>query len=153
MKANMIFQKVILFTPGEIAVLGYTSYLTPRRILSSFAEAIGGAIIVLEHRYWGFSSPYAELTTENMQYLTLENSIADLTHFAQTANLPFDPHHSSNPERAVSPQSENPLDVRLLTGHGSHGFSVAVLTAEPSQHGLLPLLQGRSGHTPRPLRS
>jgi len=40
-------------------------------------------VIVLEHRYWGMSSPFTELTTENMQYLTLENSIADLTHFGK----------------------------------------------------------------------
>jgi len=40
-------------------------------------------VIVLEHRYWGMSSPFTELTTENMQYLTLENSIADLTNFGE----------------------------------------------------------------------
>ena len=40
-------------------------------------------MIVLEHRYWGMSSPFTELTTENMQYLTLENSIADLTNFGE----------------------------------------------------------------------
>ena len=64
------------------------------------AEEIGAAIIVLEHRYWGFSSPFAKLTTENMQYLTLENAIADLNHFALTAKLPFDPSGASNAAKA-----------------------------------------------------
>jgi len=43
-------------------------------------------VIVLEHRYWGMSSPFTELTTENMQYLTLENSIADLTNFGESTS-------------------------------------------------------------------
>ena len=60
-----------------------------------FAEAIGGAIILIEHRYWGFSSPYEVLTTDNLRYLTLNQSIADLTHFASTVKLPFDPHKTS----------------------------------------------------------
>ena len=35
------------------------------------------------------SSPFSDLTTANMTYLTLPNSIADLTYFAQHATLPF----------------------------------------------------------------
>jgi len=60
-------------------------------------------------RYWGQSSPYQSLTTENLQYLTLQNAIADLTHFAETVNLPFDPQGSSKASRAVSTQLENLL--------------------------------------------
>jgi hypothetical protein len=57
-------------------------------------------MIVLEHRYWGFSSPFAELTTENMQYLTLQNAIADLNYFALNAKLPFDTTGASNADKA-----------------------------------------------------
>ena len=60
------------------------------------AEKIGAATIVLEHRYWGTSTPYTDLTTANMTYLTLDNAIHDLTYFAQKANLPFAHHGSSN---------------------------------------------------------
>ncbi|KAF2756980.1 putative serine peptidase [Pseudovirgaria hyperparasitica] len=87
---------IILMTPGEINVVGYNSYLTTNRTTGVLAEKIGAAVIVLEHRYWGFSSPFTDLSTKNLQYLTLENSIADLTHFARTANLPFDNHGRSN---------------------------------------------------------
>ncbi|OCK74614.1 serine carboxypeptidase [Lepidopterella palustris CBS 459.81] len=91
---------VILFTPGEINVTGYNSYMTTNRTTGVIAEAIGAAVVVLEHRYWGVSSPFDDLSTENLRYLTLKNSIADLTHFANTAKLPFDPHGTSQAHRA-----------------------------------------------------
>ncbi|KAI9692228.1 MAG: hypothetical protein M1822_006458 [Bathelium mastoideum] len=80
---------VILFTPGEINVTGYQSYLSTNRTTGVEAQKIGAAVIVLEHRYWGMSSPFSDLTTANMTYLTLPNAIADLTYFAQNAVLPF----------------------------------------------------------------
>jgi len=51
-------------------------------------------------RFWGDSSPYQVLTTENLQQLTLKNSIADLVNIAKTIDLPFDTHHSSNADKA-----------------------------------------------------
>lgn len=91
---------VIIFTPGEVNVTGYQSYLTNKRIYALFAQEIKAAIVVLEHRYWGMSSPYPELTTENLQYLTLENAINDLTNFARTAKPPFDPRGESQVPKA-----------------------------------------------------
>jgi len=87
---------VILFTPGEVNATRYTTYLGANRTTGVTAEKIGAAVIVLEHRYWGTSTPFDVLTTENMQYLTLENSIKDLTYFAKTVKLPFATHFSSN---------------------------------------------------------
>ncbi|GIC84418.1 putative serine peptidase [Aspergillus udagawae] len=69
-------------------------------IVGRYAKEIKGAMILLEHRYWGASSPYANLTTETLQYLNLEQSIADLVHFAKTVNLPFDTDRSSNADNA-----------------------------------------------------
>ena len=60
------------------------------------AQRVGAAAIVLEHRYWGTSTPFTELTTANMTYLTLDNSIHDLTYFANNVKLPFARHFSSN---------------------------------------------------------
>ena len=91
---------VVLFTPGEIAADGYQSYLTNKTITGTFAQAIKGAVIMLEHRYWGDSSPYANLSTTNLQQLTLKNSISDLTYFAKTVQLPFDTNSSSNAPQA-----------------------------------------------------
>ncbi|KAF4200396.1 hypothetical protein CNMCM8927_003431 [Aspergillus lentulus] len=91
---------VVLFTPGESDAADYDGFLTNATIVGRFAEEIGGAVILLEHRYWGASSPYPNLTAETLQYLNLEQSIADLVHFAKTVNLPFDKDHSSNADNA-----------------------------------------------------
>ncbi|KAF2815716.1 uncharacterized protein BDZ99DRAFT_514359 [Mytilinidion resinicola] len=64
------------------------------------AEAIGATVVVIEHRYWGVSSPFDDLSTENLQYLTLKNSIADLVLFTKIVKLPFDPHGTSQAHRA-----------------------------------------------------
>lgn len=87
---------VVLFTPGEVNATGYESYLTTNRTTGVVAEKIGAAAIVVEHRYWGTSTPFTELTTANMTYLTLENSIKDMTYFANNVKLPFIRHASSN---------------------------------------------------------
>jgi hypothetical protein len=91
---------VVFFTPGEDAADFYTGYLTNVTISGQFAQAIGGAGVLLEHRYWGTSSPFSNLTTENMQYLTLENSILDTTYFANNVRLPFDINGTSSPSNA-----------------------------------------------------
>jgi hypothetical protein len=75
-------------------------YATTNRTTGVIAQEIGAALIILEHRYWGFSSPFQELTTENMQYQTLKNAIADLNHFALTAKLPFDLSGATNADKA-----------------------------------------------------
>jgi len=88
---------VVIMTPGEVNASGYTGYLGNRTLNGAIAQEIGAATIVIEHRYWGFSSPFDDLTTTNLQYLTLPNAIADLTNFANTVQLPFaHPRVSSN---------------------------------------------------------
>ncbi|MCJ1312185.1 hypothetical protein MMC25_005859 [Agyrium rufum] len=91
---------VVIFTPGEVAAAQYTGYLTNRTLTGQFAKAIGGAVVLVEHRYWGSSSPYDTLTTKNMQYLTLKNSIADFVNFANNIQFPFDPTNSSQAHSA-----------------------------------------------------
>lgn len=91
---------VVFFTPGESAAAAYTGYLTNKTITGLFAQAVGGAVVLMEHRYWGDSSPYSLLTTENFTYLTLENSIKDTTYFANNVQLPFDSNGSSNAQNA-----------------------------------------------------
>lgn len=54
------------------------------------AERMGAAVIIVEHRYWGESSPFMELTSENLKYLTLNNSIQDMIYFARNFKAPFD---------------------------------------------------------------
>lgn len=80
---------VIMMTPGEISADGYQGYLTNQTLNGLVAQEVGAATILLEHRYWGTSSPYTYLSTANMSYLTLENNIQDLTYFANNVKLPF----------------------------------------------------------------
>ncbi|KAK0647330.1 putative extracellular serine carboxypeptidase [Lasiodiplodia hormozganensis] len=91
---------VVFFTPGEGAADGYEGYLTNRTITGLFAQAIQGAVVMLEHRYWGESSPFDDLTVENLQYLTLPQSIKDTTYFANNVVFPFDTNGSSQASRA-----------------------------------------------------
>lgn len=49
---------VVLFTPGEINVTGYTNYLVTNRTTGVVAREIGAATVVIEHRYWGTSTPF-----------------------------------------------------------------------------------------------
>ncbi|KAG9242909.1 serine carboxypeptidase S28-domain-containing protein [Calycina marina] len=91
---------VVFFTPGEVAAAAYTGYLTNRTIVGIFAQEINGAAVILEHRYYGASSPYDTLTVENLQLLTVEQAILDATYFAQTVDFAFDTDHSSNAANA-----------------------------------------------------
>ncbi|KAK3326997.1 serine carboxypeptidase S28 [Cercophora scortea] len=87
---------VLLFTPGEVDAEDYTGYITNRTLMGLYAQAMGGAMILLEHRYWGKSTPFEVLDTKNLSYLTLENSVADLVHFARTVELPFDANSTAS---------------------------------------------------------
>ncbi|RYP15867.1 hypothetical protein DL766_009291 [Monosporascus sp. MC13-8B] len=91
---------IILFTPGEVAAAGYTGYLTDAAITGLIAKEVGGAVLLVEHRYWGNSTPYVEQTTKNLRFLNLDQSVADFVHFARTAKLPFDQNGTSNAENA-----------------------------------------------------
>ncbi|KAK3369928.1 putative serine peptidase [Podospora didyma] len=87
---------VVFFTPGESAAAGYSLFLTTESLTGLYAEALGAAIIIFEHRYYGKSSPFEVLDTRNLQYLTLANAIADSVHFAKAVKLPFDKSGKSN---------------------------------------------------------
>lgn len=87
---------VIIFTPGEIAASGYGAYLTDRFLTGEIAKQVGGAVVMVEHRYWGNSTPFDLQSTEALQYLTLDQAVADFVHFAQSVKLPFDLNGTSN---------------------------------------------------------
>lgn len=47
----------------------------------AWAKALGANIVYLEHRYYGQSLPFADLSADHLQYLTLDNVIEDLATF------------------------------------------------------------------------
>ncbi|KAI5856184.1 peptidase S28 [Durotheca rogersii] len=87
---------VVLFTPGEVAATGYLSYLSDQAITGLIARKVGAAVVMVEHRYWGNSTPFEVQTTKNLQFLNLDQSVADFVHFARTVKLPFDEDGTSN---------------------------------------------------------
>lgn len=52
-----------------------------------FAKALGASIVFLEHRYYGKSEPFNDLTSEHLKYLTSENAIEDLATFQRWISI------------------------------------------------------------------
>ncbi|KAI2634610.1 serine carboxypeptidase S28-domain-containing protein [Xylaria nigripes] len=92
---------IILVNPGEQAGDGFNvTFTQSSRITGRFAQATGGAVVIMEHRYWGQSSPFDLLSVENLTYLTLENSIKDNSYFANNWKAPFDESGRSSAKEA-----------------------------------------------------
>ncbi|KAI9155704.1 putative extracellular serine carboxypeptidase [Paramyrothecium foliicola] len=91
---------MVLITPGEVDADDFTGYITNATIIGWMAKEINAGAILLEHRYWGTSNPVPSYSTENMKYLTVENALQDLVYFAKNVQLPFDPDHTSTPDKA-----------------------------------------------------
>jgi len=81
---------VFLMNAGENAADAYLGYLHNGTLSGLYAQHFGGAVILIEHRYWGESIPADTLNAETLQYLDLPNAIADMTYFAKTVALGFD---------------------------------------------------------------
>ncbi|KAK2003332.1 endoprotease [Colletotrichum falcatum] len=90
---------IVFYTPGQNAATDRLQYLTDTTLPGLVAKTLGGAVVLVEHRYFGDSFPFSNLTTENMQYLTLEQVVADFVHFARTVDLPFDASMQSRPSQ------------------------------------------------------
>lgn len=48
-----------------------------------WAKELGAHVVYLEHRYYGKSLPFADMSNEHMKYLTLDNVMEDLASFQQ----------------------------------------------------------------------
>ncbi|KAH9174223.1 peptidase S28 [Lactarius sanguifluus] len=80
---------MILFTPGEANAQNYTGYLTTRTINGQIARQQNGVTIVIEHRFYGLSNPYPNLSVASFKYHTIDQAINDLAFFAKNVTLPF----------------------------------------------------------------
>ncbi|OAA59573.1 serine-type peptidase [Niveomyces insectorum RCEF 264] len=118
---------VVFFTPGESAADLYTGYLTNRTLTGQFAQALGAAVVMLEHRYWGGSSPFANLTTKNLRFLTLANAVADTTNFARRVQLPFDNLGTGDGSSSstTTTTTSNAPDVPWVMSGGSYSGALA----------------------------
>ncbi|XP_059592424.1 probable serine protease EDA2 isoform X1 [Vitis vinifera] len=55
----------------------------PNDYISVLAKKFGAAVVSLEHRYYGKSSPFRSLRTENLKYLSSKQALFDLAVFRQ----------------------------------------------------------------------
>jgi pimeloyl-ACP methyl ester carboxylesterase len=53
------------------------------------AQQQHGATVLVEHRFFGYSNPYDNLTSQSLELLTIQQAIDDLVYFAQNVNLPM----------------------------------------------------------------
>ncbi|KIO21847.1 hypothetical protein M407DRAFT_123211 [Tulasnella calospora MUT 4182] len=80
---------IVMGTPGEQSADGFYTDLTGYSVMNSMLQTWGAAGVVLEHRYWGKSSPFTTLTAPNLQYLTVQQAIDDYKYFVENAALPW----------------------------------------------------------------
>ncbi|KAF9556834.1 hypothetical protein CPC08DRAFT_74264 [Agrocybe pediades] len=91
---------IILMTPGEGNAQGYSGYLTNRTINGQIAQQQNGAAIVLEHRFYGLSNPYPDLSVKSLKVHTIQQAIDDFEYFAKNVNLPMPGGDSVTPDKA-----------------------------------------------------
>ncbi|KAG2039982.1 peptidase S28 [Suillus americanus] len=80
---------IVLMTPGEGNADGYEAYTTNETINGLIAQQQNGAGVIIEHRFFGYSNPYDNLTSQSLALLTIQQAIDDLVYFATTADLPM----------------------------------------------------------------
>lgn len=91
---------IILMTPGETNADGYEGYLTNVSINGLIAQQQSGSTIVLEHRFYGFSNPYPNLTVQSLRVHTIQQAIDDLVYFAKNVHLPMPNGRHLGPDKA-----------------------------------------------------
>lgn len=64
------------------------------------AQQQKGATIVLEHRFYGESNPYPDLSVKSLQVHTIQQAIDDLVYFAQNVELPMRDGDKVSPDKA-----------------------------------------------------
>lgn len=70
----------------------------PNDYISVLAKKFGAAVVSLEHRYYGKSSPFKSLTTENLKFLSSKQALFDLAIFRQYYQESLNVKRKSNVE-------------------------------------------------------
>ncbi len=75
-------------------------------ILLRYAASLGAVVVQLEHRFYGKSQPFADLTTASLRYLSSEQALADTATFATwfraTQQPFFNLGHHREPPRSIN---------------------------------------------------
>ncbi len=77
---------IFLYIAGEVD--GTTRFSNLQTgIIQILMNATGGLGVILENRFYGESYPFENSSTDNLRYLTTEQTIADNAYFAQHATF------------------------------------------------------------------
>ena len=68
-------------------MVGYEGYLTNTTINGQIAQQQNCATIVMEHRFYGESNPYNDLSVKSFQVHTIQQAVDDLDYFAKNVKL------------------------------------------------------------------
>ncbi|CAK7266654.1 hypothetical protein SEPCBS57363_002199 [Sporothrix epigloea] len=78
---------VILLAAGETSGENRLPFLQ-KGIAAQMAQATNGIAVVLEHRYYGASFPFDNLSTDSLRFLRTEQALADTAYFATHVTFP-----------------------------------------------------------------
>eukprot|EP00249_Psilotum_nudum_P010141 c22358_g1_i2 orf=506-1972(-) len=99
----------------------------PNDYMAVLARRFRAAVVSLEHRYYGLSSPFVELTTENLKYLTSNQALFDLAvfrnYYQELVNKRFNQSGMQNPWFVSGVSYSGALSAwfQLKFPHLSHG--------------------------------
>ncbi|KAL5115030.1 hypothetical protein ACEQ8H_007071 [Pleosporales sp. CAS-2024a] len=75
-------------TIDQPSVLKFTDWELIRIVIQILMEKFNGLGVILENRYYGQSYPFNTSTTDELRFLTTEQTIADNAYFRQHATFP-----------------------------------------------------------------
>ncbi|RHZ73688.1 hypothetical protein CDV55_106664 [Aspergillus turcosus] len=78
---------VFLIAAGETDATDRFPFLS-HGIVTQLAKTYHGLGVILEHRYYGQSYPFGNLTTKNIRFLSTEQALADYAYFASNVVFP-----------------------------------------------------------------
>lgn len=90
------FENVVLYVGGESDLRESTAY---RDSFIELANRTNSAIFAIEHRFYGDSQPFTELTSENLKYLSIDQALEDYVTFIKFIDA--HPMRNKNPLRLV----------------------------------------------------
>jgi hypothetical protein len=91
----------VLFILGLTSFIsGYYVHLSNASIFGEIAIQNSGAMIMLEHRFFGESNPYPDLSVESLRVHTVQQAIDDFEYFSKHVVLPMPGGDSVGPDKA-----------------------------------------------------
>ncbi|CAI6334889.1 unnamed protein product [Periconia digitata] len=77
---------VFVLLSGETSAVNRLGFLQ-KGIVNQVAKATNGIGVILEHRYYGTSHPFLNVSTENLRFLSTEQSLAEIDYFARNVEF------------------------------------------------------------------